>query len=78
MPQISGCIMHTGSVMFEISDRLLHFRSMMIQISLIPTENKNELSINPDISRRFKNAMFQISVKYYNLSTTWPKHEITN
>ena len=50
----------------------------MLKNSLIPTENKNELSINPDISRRFKNAMFQISVKYYDLSASWPKHEITN
>ena len=33
----------------------------MSQNPPIPTENINELSRNPDISCRFKNAMFQIS-----------------
>ena len=33
----------------------------MLHNPLIPSESKNELSLNPDRSTRFKNAMFQIS-----------------
>ena len=59
--QIWDRLLHMLSDMCEISDRPLHFWNTMLQNPLIPTENKNELSVKPDISCRFKNAVFQIS-----------------
>ena len=47
--------------MFEISDSLLYFMSVMTQKPLIQVEEKYELSKNPDMSYRSKNDMFQIS-----------------
>ena len=49
MSQVSGRLLHTRSDISDISDRLLHFKSVMTQNSFIPSENKNELSRNPDI-----------------------------
>ena len=61
MSQIWGRLLENKSDNIDFSDRPLHFWSMMSQNPLIPTENENELSRNPDSSCRFKNAIFQIS-----------------
>ena len=61
MPQILDRLLENKSDNIDFSDRPLHFWSVMTQDSLIPSENKNELSGNTDRLCCFKNAIFQIS-----------------
>ena len=61
MSQIWNRLLEKWSDNIDFSDRPLQFWNTMSPKSLIPSENKNELSGNPDRSCRFKNAMFLIS-----------------
>ena len=61
MSQIWGWLFQDRNDNNDFPDWWIHFRNTMSQNPPIPTENINELSRNPDISCRFKNAMFQIS-----------------